>query len=97
MKALGRLDHLQLFRDIAQTNSLSRAAQLNAVSQPAASQHVQDLERELEVQLLDRSIRPVRLTEAGKLYQEFCREVLWRRRQFTIEIEVLKAAAERTK
>ncbi len=88
------LDHLQLFRDIAQTRSISRAAQLNAVSQSAASQHLQELERQLDVQLVDRSIRPLQLTHAGRLYQEFCREVLRLRQQFDVEMEGLKGQVE---
>jgi DNA-binding transcriptional LysR family regulator len=88
------LDHLQLFRDIAQTRSISRAAQLNAVSQSAASQHLQELERLLDIQLVDRSIRPLVLTPAGRLYQEFCREVLRLRQQFDVEMEGLKGQVE---
>ena len=88
------LDHLQLFRDIAQTRSISRAAKLNAVSQSAASQHLQELERQLDVQLVDRSIRPLQLTQAGRLYQEFCREVLRLRQQFDVEMEGLKGQVE---
>ncbi len=88
------LDHLQLFRDIAQTRSISRAAQLNAVSQSAASQHLQELERQLDVLLVDRSIRPLQLTHAGRLYQEFCREVLRLRQQFDVEMEGLKGQVE---
>ena len=88
------LDHLQLFRDIAQTRSISRAAALNAVSQSAASQHLQELERQLDVQLVDRSIRPLQLSQSGRLYQEFCREVLRLRQQFDVELEALKGQVE---
>lgn len=88
------LDHLQLFRDIAHTRSISRAAALNAVSQSAASQHLQELERQLDVQLVDRSIRPLQLTQAGRHYQDFCREVLRLRQQFDVEMEGLKGQVE---
>ena len=88
------LDHLQLFRDIAQTRSISRAAALNAVSQSAASQHLQELERQLDIQLVDRSIRPLQLTTAGRHYQDFCREVLRLRQQFDVEMEGLKGQVE---
>jgi DNA-binding transcriptional LysR family regulator len=67
---------------------------LNAVSQSAASQHLQELERQLDVQLVDRSIRPLQLTHAGRLYQEFCREVLRLRQQFDVEMEGLKGQVE---
>ncbi len=69
-------DHLKLFRDIAASGSISRGAALNGVSQSAASQHIQELERGMGAPLLDRSRRPVTLTEAGGVYLEFCRDVL---------------------
>ena len=73
------LDSLKLFRDIAETRSFSRAAVLNGVSQSAASQQIQELEKMFGVTLLDRSRRPLVVTSAGQLYQEFCRDVLRRR------------------
>ncbi|MDP8991230.1 MAG: LysR family transcriptional regulator, partial [Acidobacteriota bacterium] len=60
-------ENLKLFRDIAQTRSYSRAAAMNQVSQSAASQHVQDLERALGIILLDRSTRPLVVNAAGQL------------------------------
>ena len=60
-------ESLKLFRDIAQTRSFSRGAELNSISQSAASQQMQELEHELGVQLLDRSTRPLVVTAAGQL------------------------------
>ena len=90
------LAHLALFRDIAQTRSLTRGARLNNVSQSAASQHVQELEARLGVLLLDRSRRPISLTPAGRLYYEFCRDVLRRKEEFEAALEQLKAAVQGT-
>jgi len=61
-------EHLRLFKDIAQTRSVSRGAAQNHISQSAASQHLQELERNLSISLLDRSSRPLEITEAGRLY-----------------------------
>ena len=72
----------KLFRDVAQHRSLSRAAQLNGISQSAATQHVQELERRLGMNLLDRSTRPMTLTTAGKAYADLCRDVLRREEEF---------------
>jgi DNA-binding transcriptional LysR family regulator len=69
---------LQLFRDIVQTRSVSRGAELNGVSASAASQHLQELERSLGVTLLDRSTRPFTVTDAGRVYLEACRDILRR-------------------
>lgn len=83
-------DSLKLFRDIAATRSFSRAAALNGFSQSAVSQQVQELERALGVTLLDRSRRPLVVTPAGHLYEEFCRDVLRRRKEFEAALGLLK-------
>jgi DNA-binding transcriptional LysR family regulator len=83
-------DSLKLFRDIAETRSFSRAAALNGFSQSAASQQVQELERTLGITLLDRSRRPLVVTPAGQLYDEFCRDVLRRREEFEAALGLLK-------
>lgn len=89
-------EHLKLFRDIVQTRSVSRGASLNGVSQSAASQHLQELERSFGIRLLDRSVRPVAPTEAGRLYYEFCRDVLRRKEEFDVAIEQEKGRVEGT-
>jgi len=75
------VQHLKLFREIVHARSVSRGAQVSDVSQSAASQHLQETERLLGVQLLDRSKRPLEVTEAGHLYNEFCRDILRRKQE----------------
>lgn len=89
-------DNLQLFRDIATTKSVSRGAALNGVSQSAASQYLQELERQLDVSLLDRSTRPLAVTEAGRLYLDFCKDVLRRQEDFHAALDRLKHQVEGT-
>ena len=89
-------DHLKLFRDIAQARSVSRGAQMNAVSQSAASQQLQELERNLSVSLLDRSTRPLALTPAGRLYYDLCRDVLRRKEEFEAALGGLLHGVEGT-
>jgi len=84
------LDQLQLFRDIAQTRSISRGAEMNGLTQSAASQAVQEMERRLGVQLLDRSRRPLNVLPAGQLLYDFARDVLRRRQDLLAQIEDLK-------
>ena len=85
-----QLEHMRLFRDIAQSRSVSRGAVLNKVSQSAASQHLQELERCFGIELMDRSTRPIRVTPAGQAYLEFCREVLRKKTEFDTELDELK-------
>jgi LysR family transcriptional regulator, transcriptional activator of the cysJI operon len=89
-------DHLKLFQDIAQTRSVSRGAKMHDISQSAASQHIQELEKVLGVKLLDRSTRPLTLTEAGRLYEEMCRDVLRRKEEFDAALGALTGDVEGT-
>jgi len=75
---------------------MSKGAEHCGVSQSAASQHVQEAERRLGVSLFDRSKRPLELTAAGKLYAEFCRDVLRREEEFTLALESIKGDVEGT-
>jgi len=84
------LDQLQLFKDIAQSRSISRGAALNGLTQSAASQTVQELERRLGVALLDRSRRPLNVLPAGQLLFDFARDVLRRRQDLMAQLEELK-------
>jgi DNA-binding transcriptional LysR family regulator len=75
---------------------MSKGAAHCGVSQSAASQHVQEVERRLTITLFDRSKRPLELTAAGKLYAEFCRDVLRREEEFGLVLEALKRDVEGT-
>src|SRR5277367_2683349 len=66
-----QLRHLRYFVKIVEAGSFSRAAATIHVAQPALSQQIGELERELAVSLLHRSARGVRPTAAGEiLYRE---------------------------
>ncbi len=71
-----QLDALKLFCDVIRLQSFSRAAKENQVTQSRASQTVHLLEKHLGVTLIDRTQRPWKLTTAGKIYFEGCRNVL---------------------
>src|SRR3712207_8123309 len=59
------LRQLRYFAAVARRRHFTAAAEAIGVAQPALSQQVRLLERELGVQLFDRSGRRVRLTPAG--------------------------------
>lgn len=59
---------LQAFREVVARGSFTAAATALNISQPAVSQQVAKLEREVGVQLLERSSRRVRLTPAGEVF-----------------------------
>lgn len=61
------LQHLRYFRDIARLESISRAAELNHIAQPAMSRVVSLLEKEFGVALFDRVGRNIRLNTCGRI------------------------------
>jgi DNA-binding transcriptional LysR family regulator len=88
------IEDLQLFRDIARTKNLSRGAALNGVSQSAASQRLHEIEKGLGVTLLDRSTRPAAITPTGRIYLEFCCDVLRRKERLDADLDELRARIE---
>jgi len=60
------------------------------MSQSAVSQAVREIEREISVQIFDRSTRPLTVTPAGKLYLDYCRDVLRRQDEFETSLKKLK-------
>ena len=84
------LTNLRLIRDVAHCQSISKAARLSAMSQSAVSQAVREIEREISVQIFDRSTRPLTVTPAGKLYLDYCRDVLRRQEEFETSLKKLK-------
>lgn len=60
------LDWLQSFTEAAKQKSFSKAAEMNHISQPALSKHIQHLESKLDVKLFHRTPKGITLTEAGE-------------------------------
>lgn len=70
------LRHLRYLIAVAEHGSFTRAAEELRISQPTLSQQVKQLERTVGAQLLDRSGRAVRLTDAGATYVHYARGAL---------------------
>ena len=62
--------HIEAFVQVARAGSVSAAAARLNTTQPAISMRIKDLERSLDIELLDRSRRNVRLTPAGRVFLE---------------------------
>jgi DNA-binding transcriptional LysR family regulator len=70
------LETLRLYCDVVRLRSFSRGAELNYVSQSAASQAVQQLEGDLGVTLIDRTKRPFLVSAEGRAFFDACRTLL---------------------
>ena len=81
-----RLKDLHTLQAIAELGSMAKASQYLALSQPAISKAVSEMERTVGAALLDRSSRGVELTESGKLLLGRARNIFDEMRQGVEEI-----------
>ncbi|MEL7337742.1 MAG: LysR family transcriptional regulator, partial [Planctomycetota bacterium] len=87
-----QLRTLEIFCDVAQLRSFSKAAAASGITQSAVSQAIHHLEQSLGVQLIDRSTRPLTLTEPGTRYHNGLAEIL--SKYHRLEQEVASVARE---
>src|SRR3546814_230772 len=82
------LRQLRYFIAVARERNFTRAAEKLHIAQPPLSRQIQLLEEELGVTLISRATRPLRLTDAGRLFNEQAMQILGR-------VEQLKIATQR--
>src|SRR5262245_20551382 len=89
-----QLEALKVFCDVARCRSFSQAAksQPKPLSQSAVSQVVLQLEKHLGVQLIDRSTRPLQLTQLGQRFYDGCRSLVEQYQE--LEASLKSAGAE---
>lgn len=67
---------IEAFINVAKFKSFSKAANSSFLSQPAISSHIASLEKELSVQLFDRTSKEVLLTPAGESFLKYAIDIL---------------------
>jgi DNA-binding transcriptional LysR family regulator len=70
------IDHFKVFCDLAETQSFSKAAALNGVTQSAVSQRVRQMEEQFGATLIERGRRNFALTPEGLAMLDAAREIL---------------------
>lgn len=88
MKSWMNLRSIEIFVAAVEDDSMSRAAERLELSQSAVSQAISSLESTLGCQLIDRSVRPSRLTLAGTAFFKKAVELLDRARELEQIVEV---------
>ena len=85
-----QLRNVEIFCEVANRRSFSKAAEIRQVAQSSASEAVHSLERRLGTRLLDRSKRPLELTTAGRVYFDGCKKMLGSFRRVEERIRKIK-------
>lgn len=67
---------IESFVAVAQKKSFSNAADTLFMSQPAITSHIQKLERELGIKLIDRKTKNITLTEGGNIFYRYAVEMI---------------------
>ena len=84
------LRHLRYFVAVAREGNFTRAAEILHIAQPPLSRQIQQLEDELGLVLIERGSRPLRLSEAGRLFYEQAVQVLERIDEFRIRLNPIE-------
>lgn len=82
------------FLKVAELKSFSKAAQEVFLTQPTVSEHIHQLERELNTKLFLRTKREAILTPAGRAFIKHARRILNLRRQITLEMGQFSSTIE---
>ena len=73
---MDRLKNMPLFVEVARASSFRRAGEVLGIPHATVSRRIADLEREIGTPLFNRTTRRVELTDAGKLYFEYCERII---------------------
>jgi DNA-binding transcriptional LysR family regulator len=71
-----QIESLKVFCDLAETESFTKAAQINNVTQSAVSQQISSLERIFKALLIERSKKKFRLTREGQVLYDHSKQVI---------------------
>ena len=71
-----QIESLKVYCDLAETESFTKAAQTNGVTQSAVSQQISALERIFKSLLIERSKKKFRLTREGQVLYDYSKQII---------------------
>ena len=84
------IENFKIFSDLVESQSFSRAAKLNGVTQSAVSQQLRSMERHFNVLIVDRSQKQFRLTREGHKLYDSAKEILHRYEKLISELQEMR-------
>src|SRR5580704_8946793 len=73
---LMQIQSLKVFCDLVETESFTKAAQINNITQSAVSQQISTLERQFKSLLIERSKKKFRLSREGQVLYNFSKQIM---------------------
>ncbi len=71
-----QIESLKVFCDLAETESFTKSAHINGVTQSAVSQQIASLERHFKSILIERSKKKFQLTREGQVLYEYSKQIM---------------------
>src|ERR1700729_364918 len=85
-----QIESLKVFCDLAETQSFTKAAQINNVTQSAVSQQISALERAFKSLLIERSKKKFRLTREGQVLYDYSKQIIQTHESLNSKLQELK-------
>ncbi len=87
---------LKVFCDLIETQSFSKTAILNSVTQSAVSQQLKSIEKRQGKQLIERTKRRLTLTAEGEIFYRYARDIVQRYEEMEHRIQALDGVVSGT-
>lgn len=84
------IENFKIFSDLVESESFSRAAKLNSITQSAVSQQLRAMEKYFNILVVDRSQKQFRLTREGQKLYESAKEILYLYDKLNSELQEMK-------
>jgi LysR family transcriptional regulator, transcriptional activator of the cysJI operon len=85
-----QIETFKVFRDLVESQSFSKAARLNFVTQSAVSQQIRSLEEKFRVPLIERSNKHFGLTSEGEYFYETAKRLISEYDTLTHQLEEMR-------
>lgn len=85
-----QIESLKVYCDLTETESFTKAAQINHITQSAVSQQISSLERQFKALLIERSKKKFRLTREGELLYQASKEIVQTYERLHSQLQELK-------
>lgn len=90
------IQNFKIFSDLVESESFSRAAKLNGITQSAVSQQLRAMEKHFNILIVDRSQKRFRLTREGEKLHESAQKILHLYNNLSIELQEMKKVVSGT-